>query len=43
MDVRAKQLLCYRVALFPVACVAAVSPHVISIVRRLLVNINGLI
>ncbi len=33
MDVRAKQRLYYDVACFPLACVAAVSPHVISAVR----------
>ncbi len=40
MDVRAKQRLCYRVAWFPLACVQAVSPHVISTVSRLLVKLN---
>src|SRR5256885_12433160 len=30
MDVRAKQLLCYQRVFLPLACVAAVSPHVIS-------------
>ncbi|MDQ3748474.1 MAG: hypothetical protein M3367_05565 [Acidobacteriota bacterium] len=37
MDVRAKQRLSYHVALFPLRCVLAVSPHVISAVRHLLV------
>ncbi len=35
MDVRAKQRLCYYVALFPFACVLPVSPHVISTVSPL--------
>ncbi len=34
MDVRAKQLLCYHVAWLLSAGLAAVSPHVISAVRR---------
>jgi hypothetical protein len=32
MDVRAKQLLSYRVVRLTLACVSVVSPHVISIV-----------
>jgi uncharacterized membrane protein YcjF (UPF0283 family) len=32
MDVRAKQLLSYHAVFLPLACVVAVSPHVISIV-----------
>ena len=35
MDVRAKQRISYRVAWFLLACVVAVSPHVISAVMRL--------
>ena len=35
MDVRAKQRLSYRVVFLTQSCVLAVSPHVISIVRRL--------
>ena len=35
MDVRRKQLLCYRVVFETLACVIAVSAHVISIVRQL--------
>ena len=38
MDVRAKQRLCYHVVLFPLACVVAVSPHVISAVISLLLK-----
>ena len=38
MDVRAKQRLSYYGVLFPFTCVAAVSPHVISIVGHLLVK-----
>ncbi len=34
MDVRRKQRLCYRVVLFPFACVVAVSAHVNSAVVR---------
>ncbi|MDQ3089150.1 MAG: hypothetical protein M3Q78_11225 [Acidobacteriota bacterium] len=37
LDVRAKQLLSYRVVFLPFACVVAVSPHVNSIVRQILV------
>ncbi len=36
MDVRAKQRLCYLACPFPRCCVVAVSPHVNSAVRRLL-------
>ncbi|HLM62075.1 MAG TPA: hypothetical protein VK308_14810 [Pyrinomonadaceae bacterium] len=38
MDVRAKQRLSYHAALFPLACVWLVSPHVISIVGRFLLK-----
>ena len=40
MDVRAKQRLFYHVAWFLSACVESVSPHVISIVRRVGVKSN---
>ena len=40
MDVRAKQLLCLGVVLFPLACVAAVSPHVISTVVRSVIKFD---
>jgi len=40
MDVRAKQRLSYRVVFLPFACVAAVSPHVISIVICFLVKMR---
>ena len=36
MDVRAKQRLCFLACPFPSRCVVAVSPHVISSVRRFL-------
>jgi hypothetical protein len=38
MDVRAKQLLCYRVVRQTSAGLAAVSPHVISTVQQLSVK-----
>ncbi len=38
MDVRAKQRLSYQRVFLPLACVLAVSPHVISTVRRLQVG-----
>ena len=34
LDVRAKQRLCYQRVFLPLACMVAVSPHVISAVRR---------
>ena len=37
MDVRANQRLCYQQAMLPFACMVAVSPHVISAVRQILV------
>ena len=40
MDVRAKQRLLFGVVLFLLTCVAAVSPHVNSIVRRFQVKIK---
>ena len=40
MDVRAKQRLSYHAALFPLACVYSVSPHVISTVMPFRVNMN---
>ncbi len=42
MDVRAKQRLCYRRCLFNSNLRVAVSPHVISIVRRFLISIMAL-
>ncbi len=38
MDVRAKQRLSYRVVRLTLACVSAVSPHVISAVGQLRVD-----
>ena len=43
MDVRAKQRLSYHVVFLTRSCVAAVSPHVISIVRLLLVTYKMII
>ena len=40
MDVRAKQRISYHAALFPLACVYSVSPHVISAVRLLRVKLH---
>jgi len=40
MDVRAKQRLCYQQVFLLLAGLAAVSPHVISIVSRFLVFSN---
>lgn len=44
MDVRTKQRLCYRVALFPFAYVLTVSPHVISnVIHYFSVRVSALL